>query len=631
MRNYKRKSGRANVSKDLIKHAAEEVISGKSIRKAAKDNKIDRTTLSRYVSKLKTDPGADIFKVYSNPRQVFSLEQEKNLKEYLIKVASIYYGLTPTDVRRLAYECAVKYGRKFPESWHTNKMAGKDWLTSFLKRNSELSIRKPEPTSLGRATSFNKTNVKLFYDKLGEILDRYKFPPSRIWNIDETGVPTVMKPGKIIAAKGKHNVGSVTSGERGTNVTIIGAASASGNTVPVMFIFPRKKFKPNFIINGPPECIGRGNGSGWVTDDEFYDFLEHFIQHVNPTQESPVLMLLDNHSSHLSIKTVELAKKNWVVMLSFPPHCTHKLQPLDVSVYGPFKRHLSSAHDAWLRSNPGKTISIYDIPQLVATALPLAMTPTNISNGYRRTGIYPYNSDIFSEEDFMPSFVTDRPEAEPQSDSQPTTETNAELRFPEPEIPPPAVEVEVATSTVSTTQGSSKDNENRDPNVKMTATSKDDLSFSPEFIRPFPKAGPRKQQKTRGKKRCCAILTDTPEKDQLAAEQSKRKSKCSKEIMKSKKQAVKKAILKSSSESDEETKLVKKIKNLQKRRKVQTRVTPSSDTEEEEYFCLVCVEAYSDSLPGEKWLQCTDCRKWAHIKCTSAAGALYLCMNCDSD
>ncbi|KAJ8934729.1 hypothetical protein NQ318_012099, partial [Aromia moschata] len=42
----------------------------------------------------------------------------------------------------------------------------------------------------GRATSFNKTNVGMFFDKLG-VMDKYRICSSRIWNTEKTGVSTV--------------------------------------------------------------------------------------------------------------------------------------------------------------------------------------------------------------------------------------------------------------------------------------------------------------------------------------------------------------------------------------------------------------------------------------------------------
>lgn len=133
-------------------------------------------------------------------------------------------------------------------------------------------------------------------------MDRYGFTAADIWNVDETEVSTVLKSNKIVTVKGKWNVGAMTSGERGINVTVT-AVSALGNAVPPMFVFLRKQFKTHFLNGGPPERIGAGNASGWVTDEEFYQFMQHLIKYVKPSNKHPVFFVLDNHSSHLNVKT----------------------------------------------------------------------------------------------------------------------------------------------------------------------------------------------------------------------------------------------------------------------------------------------------------------------------------------
>ena len=99
--------------------------------------------------------------------------------------------------------------------------------------------------------------------------------------------------------------------------------------------------------------------------------------------------------SHLSIDGLTYAKENGVVMLSLPPHCSHRLQPLDRSVYGPLKKHVNSACDSWILSHPGNTMSIYDIPAIVATCLPRAATLSNVIAGFKATGIYILLIEIF--------------------------------------------------------------------------------------------------------------------------------------------------------------------------------------------------------------------------------------------
>lgn len=132
-----------------------------------------------------------------------------------------------------------------------------------------------------------------------------------------------------------------------------------------------------------------------MDEADFLKFLDHFIKHARPSCSQKVLLL--SHSSHLSVDGLNYAKQNGVVMLSFPAHCSHKLQPLDRSVYGPLSKYVNSACAAAIQSKK-KAITMHDIPGIVATALPLAVTPSNIQAGFRVTGIVPFNRHIFDND-----------------------------------------------------------------------------------------------------------------------------------------------------------------------------------------------------------------------------------------
>ena len=89
------------------------------------------------------------------------------------------FGLTTRDVRRLAYEIAERRGIQH----HCNKasgMAGIDWLDGFLKRYSDLSIRRPEATSLARAVGFNKPKVQQFVFIFTKTYCMKSFPDSTV-------------------------------------------------------------------------------------------------------------------------------------------------------------------------------------------------------------------------------------------------------------------------------------------------------------------------------------------------------------------------------------------------------------------------------------------------------------------
>lgn len=146
-----------------------------------------------------------------------------------------------------------------------------------------------------------------------------------------------------------------------------------------------------------------------MTTDIFFVVMEHFIKHSGATNEKRVLLLYDNHESHVSIKTINLAKENRVILLTIPPHCSHKLQVLDKSIFGPFKTFFNDASRAWLVNHPGKRITIHQLAELAGVAYKNAFTMNNITSGFRSTGIYPFNRHYYTDADFLAASVTDLP------------------------------------------------------------------------------------------------------------------------------------------------------------------------------------------------------------------------------
>ncbi|KAB0803823.1 hypothetical protein PPYR_00793 [Photinus pyralis] len=122
-------------------------------------------------------------------------------------------------------------------------------------------------------------------------------------------------------------------------------------------ISPRYHFKQHMVTGAPAGTVGSANPSRWMSTELFSLF----------TRES---IIFDNLEAHISIEVVEKARAAVVHIVTRPPHCSHKLQPLDVAVFASFKA----------------------------------------KSGFSKSGIYPFNDEVFTYTDFMVSSVTDRAE-----------------------------------------------------------------------------------------------------------------------------------------------------------------------------------------------------------------------------
>lgn len=592
---------------EAIKRVIEQ---GWSIRKAAEEFNVSKSLIGRYVKKNKENENTMVTYNPNNAvKRVFTNEEEEQLVHYCLKASKFHYGISKEEFLKLAHEYAVILEKSYPSAWDTNKAAGKTFYDCFIKRHQNLSLRKPEATSLARATAFNQANVSEFFLKYRNLLLKYNFTSENIYNVDESGLSTVHTPMKVLAPKGAKQVGNMTSGERGSNVTIIACVNALGNSVPPCMIFPRVHFKPHMINGAPPETLGLATPNGWSNAEKFEDFLNHFIKHVRPNVENKVLLIMDNHESHLSIKIINLAKENGVVMFTFPPHTSHKLQPLDRSVFGPLKKYYGKACNDWLLHHPGTPLTIYNVAECFGTAFPLAFTPSNIQSGFKAAGIWPFNDNIFTEDEFMCSFVTDRPllDEETVSEGSNTTNSQENVALPGPSNPPDLQQQLEGNSiiTISPIPSTSADEKE---------CAKKDTLLSPEVIRPFPKAPPRKT-KSRNRKGKTRVLTDTPEKQELEELAAKRR----KIEVKKKGKAVKKRI---SKKKKDETSSEEDI-NLT----LESDDDPCPDIQED-YNCVGCGDNYFSTIRKEDWIQCLTCSFWVHEDCTSYEN---YCQKCGKD
>lgn len=296
-------------------------------------------------------------------------EMERELAQHCRDFDGRFYGLTRKHIMKVAFEYAEinNVSERFNKE---KKMAGKDWLKGFCSRNN-LSLRTPEQCSMARAIGFNKVQVGRFYDNLKTCCTEKKFPAHRKFNMDETGISTVPnKTPKVLTPKGKKTVCKISSGERGETITAVCCMSATGVYVPPALIFPRKRMNHLLFKDSPPGTLNLVTETGYMNSDLFLEWLKHFVHHTKPSQDDPVLLVADNHSSHCSLSAVLYLRKHHVTFLTLPPHASHVIQPLDKGFFGPLKTAYAVEAEKWLVQHPGEVIKLTDVAGILGRHIP---------------------------------------------------------------------------------------------------------------------------------------------------------------------------------------------------------------------------------------------------------------------
>uniref|UniRef100_A0A2A4IY81 DDE-1 domain-containing protein n=1 Tax=Heliothis virescens TaxID=7102 RepID=A0A2A4IY81_HELVI len=169
-------------------------------------------------------------------------------------------------------------------------------------------------------------------------------------------------------------------------------------------------------------------------------------------------------------------------MLSLPPHTSHRMEPLDLTFFGPLKAIYKKECDLFLKNRLVEKITPYDVAAIFNRAYSTVASINKGESGFRAAGIVPYNPDHFTEEDFIVAEVLTQPAVIVQDSSMvipastsvnPMTATSSDAIIPAPSTSSATIDTVLSTppATMPSTSSATIDPVLSTPPATMPSTS----------------------------------------------------------------------------------------------------------------------------------------------------------------
>jgi DDE superfamily endonuclease len=310
-----------------------------TINHAAVNHNVPRTCLQR---RLKSPDGT--IKGVGHPLGI-SEAVEAGIVSTFAEFATHGLPLPSSDLSFIAMALAKAAGyRGFKASEH--------WILRFKARHPELRFRQPRALNVLRATSLTPKKAEEWLELLVKTYIRVfqceNPDPSRVFNFDESPMNPQVTCQKVVTVGSRPPV-RVTSSYKDFFTAVI-CVGADGSLVAPGLIVDGKLHQKRWY---PPRDGGHCdvaiacNKTHNMTEDLFASWLRYFDKSLPATVVRPVLLILDNHASHVSYNNIKLAKSLKIEMIGLPSNCSSSFQPLDVHCFQPMKTHWRTLIDSY--------------------------------------------------------------------------------------------------------------------------------------------------------------------------------------------------------------------------------------------------------------------------------------------
>ena len=356
-----------------------------SMRDVAKTYGIPTATLARKVNNPKT------LNKKSGPSTVLDAN-EKEIEQWIFDRAKMGITVTRDDLLSAVETYVTSSNKNTP--FIANR-PGRHWYEGFKRRHPELTIRTPQHLSHKRAEVTREDLQDWFREQRDYLSSKnlLNICPTRVFNCDETNVALCPKSNKILTKKGSLTAYKITDdGKMG--ITVLFMYSAAGKRAPPMILFQYKEKLPKNIIAKIPTGWGIGiSENGWMTLELFYEYMTNVFYPwlLQEEIEFPVVVYLDNHSSHLTMPLVKFCREKKIEIIGLYPNSTHIMQPLDIAFFHPFKEIWKKIVTKWKNENNMKELKKEVVGIVIKKALESMAEEDIIKNGFRASGLVPFN------------------------------------------------------------------------------------------------------------------------------------------------------------------------------------------------------------------------------------------------
>ena len=361
-----------------------------STRALAKQYCLPETTLRRRLQGIQSRSMAHEY------LQSLSPIEERTLVKWISHLTRAGYPIAPS----LAYDMAENIrSQRFQLSNRRKsdpplRPLGKNWLDKFKSRHLEIQGVWARKIENARHKAVTKEAITSWFEAVTSLMLQHQYPPSRIYNMDESGFAI----GDSQSSRALINIREETSWKvisgRQEWVTAIECVNALGTALPPLVIFKAVHTNTAWIpSHTPSNWQFSTSNSGWTSDSHGFEWLQRQFDPLTRPEDPAErrLLILDGHSSHITAKFIAYCIDNKIDLLVLPPHTSHVLQPLDISIFQPLKRALATETDRLAALDSGR-IPRVEWTEAYIRGREKAFTSKNIQIGWKATGLWPLSA-----------------------------------------------------------------------------------------------------------------------------------------------------------------------------------------------------------------------------------------------